>query len=239
MAITIIAIPGASNSNSFCNELEFIAYAATRLNVPAGTTVSGSTCSETEKAALIEAQRELTNLPWEAQRTIDGQALAWPQRYCLNPDAPAVTGISDIAQLYFEDGLPVTAGAFVVGKGYTIVSVGTTDFTLIGAGASTIGVQFTATGVGAGTGTAALTASVPTRVKHAQIELALEFVRAGTTDLAANDPNEGVIEETVGPLTTRWSEYARQTGLARFPRVVAYIAPMLATTAGSLEVARS
>ena len=62
MAITIIAIPGASNSNSFCNELEFIAYAATRLNVPAGTTVSGSTCSETEKAALIEAQRRIAAL---------------------------------------------------------------------------------------------------------------------------------------------------------------------------------
>jgi len=48
----------------------------------------------------------------------------------------------------------VTAGAFVVGTGYTIKTVGTTNFTLVGASASTIGVHFVATGVGAGTGTA-------------------------------------------------------------------------------------
>lgn len=49
---------------------------------------------------------------------------------------------------------PITAGSFVVAGVYTILTVGTTDFTLIGASANTIGVTFTATGVGAGTGTA-------------------------------------------------------------------------------------
>lgn len=53
----------------------------------------------------------------------------------------------------------VTAGAFVVGQGYTITAIGTTDFTLIGASSNTVGVKFTATGVGAGTGTA-----LPTRI---------------------------------------------------------------------------
>lgn len=48
----------------------------------------------------------------------------------------------------------ITAGAFVVGQTYTILTVGTTDYTLIGASANTIGVVFVATGVGAGTGTA-------------------------------------------------------------------------------------
>jgi hypothetical protein len=48
----------------------------------------------------------------------------------------------------------VTAGAFVVGTYYTILTVGTTDFTLIGASANTVGVVFKATGVGSGTGTA-------------------------------------------------------------------------------------
>jgi hypothetical protein len=48
----------------------------------------------------------------------------------------------------------VTAGAFVVGKSYTIRSVGTTNYTLIGAVANTVGVLFTATGVGSGTGVA-------------------------------------------------------------------------------------
>lgn len=61
---------------------------------------------------------------------------------------------------YIEIPLPplqvpvVTAGAFITGVTYRIVSVGTTNFTLIGASANTIDVVFTATGAGTGTGTA-------------------------------------------------------------------------------------
>lgn len=46
------------------------------------------------------------------------------------------------------------AGAFGLGVTYVITSVGTTDFTLIGAASNTVGVQFTATGPGTGSGTA-------------------------------------------------------------------------------------
>ena len=48
----------------------------------------------------------------------------------------------------------VTAGSFVVGNKYTISVPGNTDFTLIGAGNSSVGTKFTATGVGVGTGKA-------------------------------------------------------------------------------------
>lgn len=48
----------------------------------------------------------------------------------------------------------ITAGSFVIGKKYTILTVGTTSFTGIGAASNTVGVTFTATGVGSGTGTA-------------------------------------------------------------------------------------
>jgi hypothetical protein len=51
------------------------------------------------------------------------------------------------------------AGLFVSGFQYTITSVGTTDFTLIGAASNTVGLRFTATGVGSGTGTATTTAN--------------------------------------------------------------------------------
>lgn len=51
-------------------------------------------------------------------------------------------------------GALLTAGAFVVGTRYEIVTVGTTDFTLIGAASNTVGLLFVATGVGSGTGTA-------------------------------------------------------------------------------------
>ena len=48
----------------------------------------------------------------------------------------------------------VTAGSFVTSKEYTILTVGSTDFTLIGASENKAGVRFTATGAGSGTGTA-------------------------------------------------------------------------------------
>jgi hypothetical protein len=62
----------------------------------------------------------------------------------------------------------VTAGSFVTSKQYTIRSVGTTDYTLIGAVANTVGVLFTATGAGSGTGVA--------------IDMAASAAAAKTTD---------------------------------------------------------
>jgi len=56
------------------------------------------------------------------------------------------------------DGIPgQNAGTFTIGLSYRILTIGTTDFTLIGAASNTVGLTFTATGVGAGTGTAILT----------------------------------------------------------------------------------
>jgi len=46
----------------------------------------------------------------------------------------------------------VEAGLFIVGKKYIIIEIGTTDFTAIGSTANTVGVIFTATGPGTGTG---------------------------------------------------------------------------------------
>lgn len=48
----------------------------------------------------------------------------------------------------------VDAGNFVIGQQYEIKTVGTTDFTAIGASANTVGQVFVATGVGSGTGDA-------------------------------------------------------------------------------------
>jgi len=52
----------------------------------------------------------------------------------------------------------ITAGSFVSGTSYIITSIGTTDFTLIGAASNTVGITFTATGAGTGTGTANIVA---------------------------------------------------------------------------------
>jgi len=69
-----------------------------------------------------------------------------------NATAVAITGGTIAgASLY---GSTITAGSFVVGSVYTILSLGTTSFTAIGASANTVGITFVATGVGSGTGTA-------------------------------------------------------------------------------------
>ena len=48
----------------------------------------------------------------------------------------------------------IAAGDFKIGKKYRIVSVGNTNFVAIGASANTVGLDFTATGVGSGSGIA-------------------------------------------------------------------------------------
>ena len=78
-----------------------------------------------------------------------------------------VTGVATVISLFRivitnSTGLVgpiVAAGNFISGTTYTILVVGTTDFTLIGAHSNTVGLSFVATGVGAGTGTATETAT--------------------------------------------------------------------------------
>jgi len=55
----------------------------------------------------------------------------------------------------------INSGSFVVGNTYSIRLIGTTDFTLIGATANTVGLTFTATGIGDGTGTAYDSIGIP------------------------------------------------------------------------------
>lgn len=186
MPLSIVATIGSASANSFVTEAEFIAHCASRLNPHSGVTVSGGSNTETEKAALIEAGRWLNLLAWLGSRTDEVQAMAWPRQYVTDPDAPALTAVTDIEQLYFADD------------------------------------------------------ELPTRVKLGQMELAIEFLKAGTTDIATLDPNIGVIEKTIDVLTTRYAEpYQRAQGLNRFPRVVQQIAPLLAGSAGGLEVVRT
>lgn len=78
---------------------------------------------------------------------------------------------------------------------------------------------------------------IPQRMKDAQCELALEFLRAGTTDIASQDSTVGIIEKTVDVLTTRYADpYQRPQGLARFPRVMGLISPLLASSSNSGRV---
>jgi hypothetical protein len=82
------------------------------------------------------------------------------------PSAAQAPAANDADSIMYEQGYTVTAGSFVVGKIYRIVSIGTTDFTLIGATSNTVGLHFVATGVGAGTGTAELSQTVETKLRQ-------------------------------------------------------------------------
>ena len=72
------------------------------------------------------------------------------------PRYVCVENFTDATKFEWYEGVTtnVSAGSFVSGTVYTIKTVGTTDFTLIGAPSNTVGVTFTATGVGAGSGVA-------------------------------------------------------------------------------------
>lgn len=87
MALTIDATVGGASANSFVTEAEAITYMASRLNAGDWETTSGSSATETEKKALIEATRMLNLLAWRGVRVTDTQALAWPRDYATNPDA--------------------------------------------------------------------------------------------------------------------------------------------------------
>lgn len=79
---------------------------------------------------------------------------------------------------------------------------------------------------------------IPQRIKDATCELALEFLRAGTADIASTDSTAGVIEKTVDVLTTRWQPGQRPTGLNRFPRVMKLISPLLEIGSGQVRLTR-
>lgn len=88
-------------------------------------------------------------------------------------------------------------------------------------------------------GTYYATTIIPQRVKDATCELALEFLRAGTTDVAAAPATTGVTEKTVDVLTTRYADPSQQLqGLMRFPRIWALIAPLLGVGASQVRLVR-
>jgi hypothetical protein len=80
---------------------------------------------------------------------------------------------------------------------------------------------------------------IPQRVKDATSELAFQFLNLGTTDLAALDTTSNIARKVVDVLETDYIEPSqRATGLARFPRVVNVIAPLLCGTGATTRVVR-
>jgi hypothetical protein len=70
-------------------------------------------------------------------------------------------------------------------------------------------------------------AIIPQRVKDATCELAFQFIKAGTTDIASLDSTQGVKRKKIDVIETEYETYARKEGLARYPSVLRFIAPLL------------
>lgn len=75
------------------------------------------------------------------------------------PASVYVQSVNNYQSELFET--TVAAGSISAGTAYTIYSVGTTDWTAVGASANITGVSFVATATGSGTGTAILTTANP------------------------------------------------------------------------------
>jgi hypothetical protein len=83
------------------------------------------------------------------------------------------------------DATAIAATALSTDTQYIIETVGTTDFTLIGAASNTIGVVFTATGAGTGTGTAKpyVTTATFTAVYNADRDLVVKVRDGGASPI--------------------------------------------------------
>jgi hypothetical protein len=80
---------------------------------------------------------------------------------------------------------------------------------------------------------------IPQRVKDAQCELALEFLKAGTTDVAALPANAELVSQSVDVLSKTFADPSkRRQGIVRFPRVYNLIRPLLVSQAGAFRVVR-
>jgi hypothetical protein len=80
---------------------------------------------------------------------------------------------------------------------------------------------------------------LPVRVTDACMELAFQFLNAGTTDVAALDTSDGVIRKKVDVLETEWARPGeRLTGLQRYPRVWDRLTPLLGVSGPVIGVVR-
>lgn len=81
--------------------------------------------------------------------------------------------------------------------------------------------------------------AIPTPLVRATCELALELVRAGTTDPLLDDADR-IRSETVGPISTEWFDSQDAVrGIARFPHVLSLVQHMMRSAISGTEVMRA
>lgn len=79
---------------------------------------------------------------------------------------------------------------------------------------------------------------LPQRLKDATMELAFQFIKAGTTDVAARDTKLDVVSETIDVISKTYAPHGRPDGVRRYPRVWGLIAPLMARGANQRRTVR-
>ena len=126
------------------------------VNVSAGTTevtltpTTGYSINRVHKVELLDTQGNFRVLGEANQVRIDGTDSL---QDAVNGVPSVYTYVGNAKIHLYPSPAAVTVGALVIGKTYTILTVGTTSFIGIGAASNTVGISFVATGVGSGTGT--------------------------------------------------------------------------------------
>lgn len=81
---------------------------------------------------------------------------------------------------------------------------------------------------------------IPDRIKRATYELALAFLKAGTTDVVSLDTTLNVKSQTIDVISTEYYDPAfRVKGLSRYPAVMREIRPLLHSQGITSPVVRS
>jgi hypothetical protein len=130
----------------------------------------------------------------------------------------------------------VTAGSFVVGAIYTILTVGTTIWTSIGAASNTVGVTFTTNGIGSGTGTA--TTKVPNRyLKSNGTDTAFDYLNlADTTSVTAGSFTIGTAYTVKSLGTTNFVTIGAASTAVVTGSVATTVLTVTAVSSGALAV---
>jgi len=80
---------------------------------------------------------------------------------------------------------------------------------------------------------------IPQRVKDGACELALQFIKAGTSDVADNPSDLNIKRKKIDVLETEYfGAHTTPQGLARYPRVERLVQPLLETSGASLNIIR-
>jgi hypothetical protein len=124
--------------------------------------------------------------------------------------------------------LQVAAGSFVIGKIYRIATVGTTNFTLIGASSNAVGTVFTATGAGSGTGIADEFITDPVvgfRISAKGDIVDIDFVQNETGGFATSpiETKNASVTRSIDNVSMSWTAYPRLLAMRRFTTDVSFV----------------